>query len=261
MEATGDALGGAKFTVAGTTLPAAGAMDVLLRHDPWGAAVAATPYALKYGGKGMQAVGGAIEAAPEAMRSLIGTDEASTNASLKDAAAKRGASLRRDYGIRQATSKPYRAGSGASDPYVAAEPRAPVTTPPPGDYTTRGAGIEGGRMTMPSPDEPIYSDVRSQLDDVAGLDDELALTREMIAKGFKPSTARRIVSPAMKSLEESAPTSGRYSELLSRFGGKQSVQEPSGDMPGAWQSFMMTPQEEAARNAKTIAESAARRKR
>jgi len=158
-----------------------------------------------FGPRALQAVGEAAEI-PTVRRTIGEIAERGREAfrpsmqALEESHSVRNAGNRRAYGIRQATEKPYRAGSGASDPYVAAEPRAPMTSPPPGDYTTRGAGIEGGRMTMPSPDEPIYSDVRGQLDDVAGLDDELALTREMIAKGFKPDTARRIVSPAMRSL-------------------------------------------------------------
>lgn len=43
------------------TIPAAGLADVLLRHDPYGAAVAAAPYALKYGGRAVGALGDMLD--------------------------------------------------------------------------------------------------------------------------------------------------------------------------------------------------------
>lgn len=63
MERAGTAL--AESRVGGITLPGLGAVGAL--SDPRALALAATPYALKYGGKGLQRVGGGLERLKEAL--------------------------------------------------------------------------------------------------------------------------------------------------------------------------------------------------
>ena len=58
-EALGSAL--AETKLGGLGLPGLGAAEAIFRSDPMGAAVAAAPYALKYGGRGLQRTGAALE--------------------------------------------------------------------------------------------------------------------------------------------------------------------------------------------------------
>ena len=66
VERAGTAL--AETKVGGFGVPGLGALDAMLgAHPGRGLAIAATPYALKYGGKGLQAVGGGLERLKEAV--------------------------------------------------------------------------------------------------------------------------------------------------------------------------------------------------
>lgn len=63
-EAAGTALKGSRMSLGGISIPMTGlgAAEAMFGNHPIaGAAVAATPYALEYGGKGLQKVGGALE--------------------------------------------------------------------------------------------------------------------------------------------------------------------------------------------------------
>lgn len=119
----------ANKTVANMTLPGLGAADAIFRGDPKGVAVAAAPYALKYAGKGVAAVGRGIEGVPESIRGLgrlINPDEA----------------LRADspFGPRNApVSKevPYRNTTPARDFMDDADYIRDVTTTPTGPSTGR----------------------------------------------------------------------------------------------------------------------------
>ena len=51
----------AETKIGGFGLPGLAAAEAILRSDPMGAAVAATPYALKYGGRGLKRAGAALE--------------------------------------------------------------------------------------------------------------------------------------------------------------------------------------------------------
>ena len=72
-----------------------GGVEAAMRMDPYGAMVAAAPTAMKYGGKGLQAVGRGLERAPSSMDSLMGRVTGSgQTAALEDAAAARQAAFR-----------------------------------------------------------------------------------------------------------------------------------------------------------------------
>ena len=76
-ETAGTAL--AESKIGGFGIPGLGALEAITRGDPTGLAVAASPYALKYGGKGLQKVGGGLEALKEALlRPSATPDEAGT---------------------------------------------------------------------------------------------------------------------------------------------------------------------------------------
>lgn len=183
-ESVGDAIGGSKFSVGGMTIPGLGAAEALFRGDPKGLAVAASPYALKYGGKGMQAIGGALERAPEAMRSLTGTDEATMTAN--DLADKRAAGLRGE--IPRKRWAPKTAEQTARE---AAED-ASRTVP------NEGQRVDLSGMKDWPVDEPVYGDIRPALADVD-------MAKAAHEKGWSPELIRRVImeSPSLQSLKNS----------------------------------------------------------
>lgn len=86
-EAAGTALKGSRFSVGGVSVPLTGigAAEALFGNHPIaGTALAATPYALEYGGRGLQKVGGALSG----LKEMVSPSEADVSGNYKGPRAK-----------------------------------------------------------------------------------------------------------------------------------------------------------------------------